>query len=136
MNMSQFIESCGLSMSAVQIKASTDCHRMTKEDKKWHDTASHWNVSLSNKEGEVRSWEYSAGSAHKGEPSMTDVLESLQCDASGRDGQSFEDWCSEFGYDTDSKRAEATYNACGQTVYKLRSLLGRDAYTALMSVEC
>lgn len=136
MDMKQFVESCGLSMSAVQIKARTDRHNQTKEEKKWHDTATHLHVTLTNKEGEARSWEYSMGSGHKGEPSMSGVLESLQCDASGRTGQSFEDWCSEYGYDTDSKRAEAMYNACGQTAFKLRSLLGRDAYETLMSVEC
>ena len=135
MTIKAFIESNKLSMSAVRIARRTDRFNQTKEDKKWDATASHWHVTFTNSVGDVESWEYSMGSACKGEPTTSDVLESLRMDASGRDGMSFEDWCSEYGLDTDSKRAEATYNACGQTAYKLRSLLGRDAYAQLHAIE-
>lgn len=41
------------------------------------------------------------------EPTFYDILACLQKYETG----SFEDFCSEFGYDTDSKKAEKTYNA-------------------------
>lgn len=52
-------------------------------------------------------------------PSLDDVLYSLLIDAEAHD-QSFEDWCSNFGYDTDSRKALATYMACQETATKLR----------------
>lgn len=54
-----------------------------------------------------------------------DVGEVLGCVA--RDGeainQTFEDWCGEFGYDSDSRKAEETYNACIAEGRKLRRIL-------------
>ena len=44
-------------------------------------------------------------------PSTCDVLHSLLMDATAFE-QTFEDWCSDFGYDTDSRKAEQTYQAC------------------------
>lgn len=65
MNMSQFIESCGLSMSAVSIPSRTDTHNETPEDEKWREGASHWRVTLTNQAGKAYSVEYSMGSAHR-----------------------------------------------------------------------
>lgn len=36
--------------------------------------------------------------------------------------QSFADWCSDFGYDTDSRKALAMYEACQQEYNKLQSM--------------
>lgn len=67
-------------------------------------------------------------------PGIRDVLHSLVIDAEGA-FESFEDWCSNRGYDTDSRKAEATYRACqveaqalarlmsGADLNKLRELL-------------
>lgn len=47
-----------------------------------------------------------------------------------RDGDAlestFEDWASEFGYDTDSQKAEKTYRACQDNALRLRKLLSAD----------
>ncbi len=51
------------------------------------------------------------GVAHTAPPDELDVLHSLLLDASCSD-QSFEDWCGEFGYDTDSRKAETTWKEC------------------------
>lgn len=46
-------------------------------------------------------------------PELPDVLYCLLTAAEGvRHGQTFEEWCSEFGYDTDSRKAEQEYNVC------------------------
>jgi hypothetical protein len=55
------------------------------------------------------SWRQGIGIDH--EPRPADVLSSLLLDVTSAD-QSFEDWASDFGYDDDSRKAEATYNAC------------------------
>ena len=76
---------------------------------------------------------FSQGSAHKKPPTLAEVLDCLASDASGVDNaQSFEDWASEYGYDTDSRKAEATYRICEKQAQELKALLGRDAYTQLL----
>lgn len=44
-------------------------------------------------------------------PSMRDVLYSLLMDSEAY-SQGFEEWADSFGYDRDSRKAEATYNEC------------------------
>jgi len=59
-------------------------------------------------------------------PTVADVLSSLCSDARGVDRTTFEDWCSEFGYDTDSRRAEKIYHLCVETNAKLHAFLSED----------
>lgn len=63
------------------------------------------------------------GSAWTRDPNAHDVLESLLSDASSAD-QSFEDWCGDYGYDTDSRKAERMYRAVVAQTAKLRRFLG------------
>lgn len=58
-------------------------------------------------------------------PPAAGVLHSLILDSSACD-QSFSDWCSEFGYDTDSRKALATYEACQQNADKLKKVFSRE----------
>ena len=63
------------------------------------------------------------GSALASEPDAAGVLYCLATDA--RAGESsLEDFCSDFGYDPDSRKAEATWNTCVKLAPKLRQLLG------------
>ncbi len=59
------------------------------------------------------------------EPSAADVLDCLASDA-GSAQLSFEDWCEELGYDSDSRKAERTYNATLKQTEALRRLMGDD----------
>ena len=63
------------------------------------------------------------GSANMSEPSAADVLYCLCSDAYSGE-LSFEHFCSEFGYDLDSRKAEATYKACVKLAPKVRKFLG------------
>jgi hypothetical protein len=66
-------------------------------------------------------------------PSLIEVLDCLAMDANGiENASSFEDWCGEYGYDTDSRKAEKTYRICARQVEKLRAMLGREAYEELL----
>lgn len=57
-------------------------------------------------------------------PDAVGVVYSLCSDADAIDAGGFEAWASDFGYDTDSRKAEATYRACVDTGLKLRAALG------------
>jgi hypothetical protein len=55
-------------------------------------------------------------------PTAASVLHSLMRDSSAA-SQSFDSWCSEYGYDTDSRKAYATYEACQRNADKLRRVI-------------
>lgn len=59
-------------------------------------------------------------------PGVADVLHCLLMDAEVIDAGSFEEWASNYGYDTDSRKAESIYRACLDTALKLRAMLGDD----------
>lgn len=77
---------------------------------------------------------YSMGPAHCREPEAKEVLECLVLDAVAL-GATFVEWCSDAGYDTDSRKAERTYAACRENALKLQNLLGVAGYRALREVE-
>jgi hypothetical protein len=53
-------------------------------------------------------------------PAIADILHCLLMDGSSYfDAQSFEEWCSELGYDSDSRKAEKTFQECQETGRKL-----------------
>ena len=77
---------------------------------------------------------FSMGFGHHGaEPKAEDVLDCLSSDAAGiENAQSFEDWCSEYGYDTDSRKAEKTFKTIEHQAKRLRNFLGDSAYETLL----
>jgi hypothetical protein len=58
-------------------------------------------------------------------PTAAAVLHSLLMDAGALD-QSFSDWCGDCGYDEDSRKALATYEACCAIGHKLRKLFSAE----------
>lgn len=64
-------------------------------------------------------------------PVVADVLDCLASDANGIN-QSFEEWASDLGYDTDSRKAERTYQTCQKQARELRQLLGAAAFEELL----
>ncbi len=70
---------------------------------------------------------------HKYRPEIADVLDCLASDVSSYDNSAgFADWAGDFGYDTDSIKALATFNAVGESYLGLKSLLGNEAMQELM----
>lgn len=60
-------------------------------------------------------------------PRVRDILWSLYMDASGAQ-ESFDDWCSNYGYETDSRRTLETYLACQESGHKLRKIMKSKNY--------
>lgn len=77
---------------------------------------------------------FSKGYGHKGaEPEISEVLDCLASDAAGfSNAPSFEDWASEYGYDTDSRKAEKTFKAVLKASACLEQFLGHDYYNTLL----
>jgi hypothetical protein len=66
-------------------------------------------------------------------PELDSVLDSLRSDSECWDNaRNFDDFCSDLGYDTDSRKAESIYKACGEVSKELKYLLGSENYKALL----
>jgi hypothetical protein len=60
----------------------------------------------------------------KAQPNPAEVL--ACCAREGRDAEeSFDNWCATFGYETDSRKALACYDACTENGKKARRILGK-----------
>lgn len=64
-------------------------------------------------------------------PTAYDVLAAVQ----KYDIGTFEDFCSEFGYDTDSKKAEKTYNAVKEEYLNIARLFTEDELTEMQEIN-
>jgi hypothetical protein len=79
---------------------------------------------------------FSMGYAHNNEPTVLDVLECLKMDGySFLNDESFTDFCSNFGYNEDSRKAHKTYVAVLRSGEKLNKFLGCDLFNELLNIE-
>lgn len=67
-------------------------------------------------------------------PHVADVVHSLVLDSDVINYGSFEEWASEFGYDSDSRKAERVYQDCMVIALKLRQILGDELIAKLRDV--
>ena len=68
---------------------------------------------------------------HYIQPVARDVIQSVLLDCNALDYGCFEDWARDYGYDTDSRAAEAIYRLCLQRAVRLRANLGKEKFDAL-----
>ena len=100
----------------------------------WGNNTENWNhheVTVTNTEtGEQTSFDFWGSIVNPELSSEYDVLNAFYCFVSdAMSGQeSFESFCSEFGYDTDSRRAEKTWKACQKSYDDLQSIYDGDLY--------
>ena len=93
--------------------------------------ANHYKVTLRAKGKQLTTY-FSKGFGLSGEPTAAEVLDCLASDAAGyENARDFEDWASDYGYDTDSRKAEKLYRVIGKQAEKLKKFLG-DNYEALL----
>lgn len=101
----------------------------------WGHGATHWMVTLIRPGNKKLTTEYHMGSAHTGKPKADQVLWSLVQDAeSFHSARNFEEWANEYGYDTDSRKAEQTYKDIEKIANKLHDFLG-ELYQEAAKIE-
>lgn len=134
MNIQEFLEKHPLKIESVKLFGRPN------SDSDWSKDANHFQIKISENGNlyphrkPVLITEYSMGSAHKGKPKLESVLESLSMDiSSARD--SFQDFCDNCGYDTDSRKAFSIFEACQVIAKDLTALLGRQGVEDLLNVE-
>ena len=93
--------------------------------------SAHWRCTLRCGDKRMTVY-YSQGPAIVGEPNAADVLDCLASDAASYESAgSFESWASDYGYDTDSRKAERTYRLIETQAGKLARFVG-DSYDDLL----
>jgi hypothetical protein len=124
MKLDEFISKHGISMTTR--RADSNPSMVDSRD------MNHYRVTI--KAGRSRmTIPFSQGYGIKHDPELGNVLDCLASDASGfENSRSFEDWAGDYGYDTDSRKAERTFMAVGKQSAKLKALLGEDAYSELL----
>lgn len=119
----------------IKAKASVNIYHKGKDGGEWpHDK---WLVKVTRGQYETR-FDYSTGIGHrKGgmakTPALFDVLECLLMDE-GLGNDTFEDFCANCGYDTDSRKALEIYLSCQEAGKKLRKAFGHDAVREIMQL--
>ena len=119
--LAQFIKQRGITIT---VEPNPDNARITD----WGADALHFLVTLHLADRSL-TVPFSGGalafSRSGGVPTVADVLDCLASDAATvEDGPTFAEWADELGYDPDSRKAEATYNACREQTERLVEFLG------------
>jgi hypothetical protein len=128
MTMQEFIASYGIKMSVTQVDARPD-----NSASQWDSSASHYRCTITaDKKGSMRTY-FSQGSAHTAPPTLDSVLECLGMDAYTLDFD-FADFCSEYGYDEDSRKAKKIFDTCVRLSKSLKRILGNTGFRELMEI--
>lgn len=119
---------------ARNVKLSFDCGCKLAWDKqdKCQQEANSYRCTLAYKRRRF-SFDYWQGRGIEHDPDIVSVLDCLLSDARGGEA-SFEEFCAEFGYDTDSRKAEKIWQACVKYSKAMKRLLGDD-YETFMQAE-
>lgn len=123
----ELIAKCGLKMTATRALDNPNMENSNQMD--------HWRCTIRNK-SKQRIWLiFSMGFAHNGKkPKLAEVLDCMASDATVG-WSSFESWCADLGMDSDSRKAERTFNACVDQTKRLKRIMGDDFDNLLNNVE-
>lgn len=126
-SLTEFVRAHAISFS---VKPADSNPNMAQDD--WHASATHW-LCVLRRHGARMTVPFSQGSAHTKPPTVEDVLDCLASDCAGyENARGFLDWCAEYGYSDDSRRAERTYKLIGRQAASLKRLLGEPTYNVLL----
>jgi hypothetical protein len=103
------------------------------ENTEWGSPNNGWKVTLKNARGNSYTVPFYKGiGLPNTPPTAAEVLECLIDDANGyRNARSFEEWAGEYGYDTDSRAAYRTFEACRRVSERLDKFLTPEEFEAL-----
>jgi hypothetical protein len=113
----------------VRFEFERGAHMPYDKQDEWQQQANGYHCTLKYK-GRQYSFDFWQGTGITHAPTAEGCLECLLSDSAGADN-TFEDFCSEFGYDTDSRKAERIYKQCQEVRENMERLLGDDFETFL-----
>jgi hypothetical protein len=112
-----------LTAQGIRLKKVEDLG-MKRDDDGWEHFA--WRLTVENWRGGGASYEfpYMQGTAHTAKPTLVDIMSALLSDASCVLGRDFGEFCSDLGYDPDSRKAERLYGQIVENNAKVCKLFG------------
>lgn len=116
--------SLGFLAKQVKCKVTDGALKPYTTQDEWQQKANSFRVQLAY-QGRRMSLDFWQGTGITEAPTAAGVLDCLLSDASSA-SESFEDWCGNYGYDTDSRKALASYNQVKKQAVVLKKLLGDD----------
>lgn len=123
--LAQFIQKHGIRMTCERWHENPNMHGGRDMD--------HWKVTFRRGEGKGSkryTTYFSMGFGHAGQPpTAQDVLRCLADDVTD---DTFEDWASDMGWDTDSRKALQTYQTCKRQSQRVKRWLGADVFEELV----
>jgi hypothetical protein len=128
MKMQQFIEKHGVKCVVVG-----DAKKPWDKRNEWQRNANGFRVRMT-AHGRRMELDFYMGQGIGREPNAEDVLECLQSDSRVM-GQDFEEWCSDLGYDTDSRKAEQIYRETDKQTRRVFRFMGREMFDEFSEVE-
>jgi hypothetical protein len=136
---SRFLSDHGITFAVERSVNQTQCPQWCDPKEPHHSHGDVYVVTLTGRRGRHRrtiQFPYWASLRAKEEglpPSAYDVLASLSGDSECPD--TFEEFCTEYGYDTDSRQAEAVFNRCRPFALRLRAFFSPDELAALREIR-
>lgn len=125
MNTAEFVKTNKITTTAKRVKSNPNFQDQ--------ETPMNHFVVVLQWNGDLMRVPFSQGLGLSGVPTAEDVLDCLASDAASvENAKSFEDWANDFGYDTDSRQAEKTYNICKTQACELETFLGKELYAQLL----
>ncbi len=131
-----FAASLGLILDVAKVNYSDLPEKIKaykSNDKGWNDSASHYMVSLTKGRKSMTIY-YSQGSAFTSAPTISDILNCLASDYQEA-GYTFEDFCSDFGYNNDSISDLRVYKAVMKESRDMERVIGLDNIPTLLDIE-
>ena len=129
-----FVTDWGLTMTSEQVDENLN-------NKEWKEANHYLCVIKTRPTANIKSRQYttyySMGYGLQGTPKLTELLECLAMDINGlENARNFEDWCAEYGYDTDSRNAEKMFRTIEKQAQDLKNFFKyENAWNAFLSLE-
>lgn len=107
----------------------------------WGDGRENWNhhnVTVINRDNGKRTrFDFWASIMHPEIDTEYDLMNAFRCfvDDALAGSMSFHEFCADFGYDEDSRRAEKVWNACKRSTAKLTRIYDGDLYDLINDLE-
>lgn len=113
-------------MKKVSMKLEYGVNKDYDKLDEWQQKANQYTATVKY-DGKQLTTPYFTGTGWTKEPTWKDVLGCLVMDTySYENSRGFEDFCAEYGYDSDSRKAKKLYNQLEKTSKKVKHLLGND----------
>ena len=104
----------------------------------WGDNWNNYMITVINAETDQKiTFEFWASNAHPVLNTEYDILNAFYCFVSDAIAGSytFEEFCNEFGYDSDSRQAEKIYRKCKKQLEKLKKIYDGDIYELINELQ-